>query len=94
MAAGLSDHVWSLGNRNDGRQLRTGSSEARPLQETSCVMTVPEILDALNANVGKRVRVTFDDGIVQSVDLSMKKASYIAAQMEPTLMVSGQGSRA
>jgi hypothetical protein len=33
-------------------------------------MTVPEILDALNANVGKRVRVTFDDGIVQSVEIS------------------------
>jgi hypothetical protein len=33
-------------------------------------MTAAEILDALNANVGKRVRVTFDDGIVQSVEIS------------------------
>jgi hypothetical protein len=33
-------------------------------------MTATEILDALNANVGKRVRVTFDDGIVQSVEIS------------------------
>jgi hypothetical protein len=33
-------------------------------------MTATEILDALNANIGKRVRVTFDDGIVQSVEIS------------------------
>ena len=33
-------------------------------------MTATEILDALKANIGKRVRVTFDDGIVQSVDIS------------------------
>jgi hypothetical protein len=30
-------------------------------------MTETEILDALNANIGKRVRITFDDGFVQSV---------------------------
>jgi hypothetical protein len=33
-------------------------------------MKAAEILDVLNANVGKRVRVTFDDGIVQLVDIS------------------------
>jgi hypothetical protein len=32
-------------------------------------MTSKEILDALNANVGKRVRITLDDGVVQSVDI-------------------------
>jgi hypothetical protein len=32
-------------------------------------MTSKEILDALNANAGKRVRITFDDGVVQSVDI-------------------------
>jgi hypothetical protein len=33
-------------------------------------MTPTEILDVLNANIGKRVRVTFDDGVVQSVEIS------------------------
>jgi hypothetical protein len=33
-------------------------------------MTATEILDALNANVGKRVRVTFDDGVIQSVEIN------------------------
>jgi hypothetical protein len=33
-------------------------------------MTATEILDVLNANIGKRVRVTFDDGVVQSVEIS------------------------
>jgi hypothetical protein len=33
-------------------------------------MTATEILDALNANIGKRVRVTFEDGIIQSVEIS------------------------
>lgn len=33
-------------------------------------MTSTEILDTLSANIGKRVRVTFDDGIVQSVEIS------------------------
>jgi hypothetical protein len=33
-------------------------------------MTAMEILEALKVNTGKRVRVTFDDGIVQSVDIS------------------------
>jgi hypothetical protein len=33
-------------------------------------MTATAILDALKANIGKRVRVTFNDGIVQSVEIS------------------------
>lgn len=33
-------------------------------------MTATEILDALNANVGERVRVTFGDGVIQSVVIS------------------------
>jgi hypothetical protein len=33
-------------------------------------MTASEILDALNANVGKRVWVTFGDGVIQSVEIS------------------------
>jgi hypothetical protein len=33
-------------------------------------MTAADILDALKSNIGKRVRVTFDDGVVQSVDIS------------------------
>ena len=33
-------------------------------------MTVPEILDALNANIGKTVRVTFGDGVVELVEIS------------------------
>jgi hypothetical protein len=32
-------------------------------------MTSKEILDALNANVGKRVGISFDDGVLQSVDI-------------------------
>jgi hypothetical protein len=30
-------------------------------------MTPKEILDVLNSNVGKRLLITFDDGVVQSV---------------------------
>jgi hypothetical protein len=33
-------------------------------------MTATEIFDVLNANIRKRVRVTFDDGVVQSVEIS------------------------
>jgi hypothetical protein len=33
-------------------------------------MTATEILDALSANIGKRVRLNFDDGVVQSVEIS------------------------
>ena len=36
MAAGLSDHVWSGGNRNDGRLLRAETSASRPVQEETC----------------------------------------------------------
>jgi hypothetical protein len=71
MAAGLSDHVWGLEEIVQmGRQLHAETQQARPLQETSCVMTATEILDALNANIGRRVRVTFEDGVVQSVEIS------------------------
>jgi hypothetical protein len=33
-------------------------------------MTEKEIIDTLHANIGKRVRVTFDDGVIQSIDIS------------------------
>jgi hypothetical protein len=33
-------------------------------------MTPKEIKDALSANIGKRLRITFSDGIVQCVDVS------------------------
>jgi hypothetical protein len=32
-------------------------------------MTAAEIMDALNTNIRKRVRVTFGDGVVQSVEI-------------------------
>jgi hypothetical protein len=32
-------------------------------------MTETEIIDALNANIGKRVRLTCDDGIIQTVEI-------------------------
>jgi hypothetical protein len=33
-------------------------------------MTADQIVEVLKANTGKRVRISFDDGIVQSVDIS------------------------
>ena len=33
-------------------------------------MTEKEIIDVLRANIGKRLRVTFEDGVIQSIDIS------------------------
>ena len=33
-------------------------------------MTLKEVEAVLRANVGKRLRITFDDGVIQSVDVS------------------------
>ena len=33
-------------------------------------MTPKEVVDTLNSNIGKRLRITFDDGVVQSVDIN------------------------
>ena len=33
-------------------------------------MTEKEIIGVLRANIGKRVRVTFEDGVTQSIDIS------------------------
>jgi hypothetical protein len=33
-------------------------------------MTEKEIIDVLRPNIGKRVRVTFEDGVTQSIDIS------------------------
>lgn len=33
-------------------------------------MTRNEVADLLEANIGKRIRITFDDGVIQSVEVS------------------------
>ncbi len=33
-------------------------------------MTPKQIIDTLRASIGKRLRVTFEDGIIQSVDIN------------------------
>jgi hypothetical protein len=32
-------------------------------------MTADEVVAALTANIGKRVRLTFEDGVIQTVDI-------------------------
>ena len=34
------------------------------------VMTEKEIIEVLRTNIGKRLRVTFEDGTIQSIDIS------------------------